>query len=154
MTNDIQFRQYLSQKSSVIPSELKEDYESLLNDKSYITIEVALFNLWQNFPHERHKYLNKTKGILGFNNKNVRTLWLALALITEDFEGENKANYFKELTAYTNPKFGFEIRQNAFQYLNQIKACNNMCNENLEQATKHHSWQFSKFAKAMIKSIE
>jgi aminopeptidase N len=150
-TKDIKVRQAIAQSLSKIPSELKAEYESLLNDKSYITIEVALFNLWQNFPRKRNEYLNKTKGIIGFNDKNVRMLWLTLALVTDDFEVENKKQYFDELTDYTSPKYGFEIRQNAFQYLNEIQACNDDCKDNLKQATKHHNWRFSKFAKALLK---
>tara|TARA_R110002049_G_scaffold309289_2_gene520238 strand:- start:15726 stop:17669 length:1944 start_codon:yes stop_codon:yes gene_type:complete len=150
--NSIKVRQAIAQSISEIPLELKEDYESLLNDKSYITIETALFNLWKNFPKERNKYLNQIKGIQGFNDKNVRILWLTLALITEDFEPENKAQYFEELTNYTSAKYGFEIRINAFRYLTQIQACQETCRENLEQATKHHNWQFSKFAKDLLKN--
>ena len=152
-SNDLKVRQAIAQNLSEIPSELKEDYESLLNDKSYITIETVLFNLWKNFSQERHKYLTKTKDIQGFNDKNIRILWLTLALITEDFEVENKKVYFDELTSYTSPKYGFELRQIAFQYLNQIQACNNVCKENLEQATKHHNWRFSKFAKELLKTV-
>ena len=152
-SKDVKFRQALAQSLSEIPTKLKDHYETLLNDKSYITIETALFNLWKNFPQERQGYLNQTKGIHGFNDKNIRILWLTLALITEDFEPENKTKYFNELTSYTSSKYGFEVRQNAFQYLNEIKACNDICKENLKQATKHHSWQFSKFAKTMLKVI-
>lgn len=153
-SKDIKLRQAIAQNLFKIPSELKTEYESLLDDKSYITIETALFNLWNNFPQERHKYLNKTKDIQGFNDKNIRILWLTLALITEDFEVENKKQYFDELTGYTSTKYGFEIRQNAFFHLQQIHACNDTCKENLKQATKHHSWQFSKFAKTMLKVLD
>ncbi|MFD1613906.1 M1 family metallopeptidase [Gelatiniphilus marinus] len=151
--NSIKVRQAIAKTMRKIPLELKQDYESLLDDKSYITTEIALFNLWNNFLEERHKYLNKTKEIIGFNDKNVRTLWLTLALITEDYEVENKPIYFKELANYTNDIFGFETRQNAFQYLTQIQACNNNCKDNLKQATKHHNWRFSKFAKDLLKNI-
>ncbi|MEW4924711.1 M1 family metallopeptidase [Algibacter sp. 2305UL17-15] len=147
---EIKIRQAIAQSLLEIPSELKTDYESLLNDKSYITIETALFNLWKNFPEDRHKYLDKTKEIQGFNNKNVRILWLTLALITDDYQPENKTQYFKELTDYTSPKYGFEVRQNAFQYLNEIKACNDDCNKNLQQAAKHHNWRFKKFAQSLL----
>jgi aminopeptidase N len=151
---DILLRQALAQTLTEIPSELKSEYESLLKDKSYITIETALFNLWKNFPQERNKYLNQTKGIQGFNNKNIRILWLTLALITEGFEPENNTQYFEELTGYTSDSYCFEIRINAFRYLSQIQACNEVCKENLEQATTHHSWQFSKFAKETLKQIK
>lgn len=151
--NSIKVRQAIAKSLSKIPLELKTDYESLLDDKSYITIETALFTLWKNFPQERHKYLNQTKAIVGFSNKNVRTLWLTLALITEAYEIENKPKYFKELTNYTSDTFGFETRQNAFQYLTQIQACNNVCKDNLKQATTHHNWRFKKFVKELLKNI-
>lgn len=150
-SKDLKVRQVIAQNLTEIPSELKTAYESLLNDESYITIEVALFNLWKNFPLERKKYLDKTEGIQGFSDKNVRMLWLALNLVSPDFEDKKIRNYYNELTDYTSPKYGFEVRQNAFQYLNQIQACGDVCNENLKQATKHHNWRFSKFAKEMVK---
>lgn len=149
--NSLKVRQTIAKSLSKIPSGLKADYETLLGDKSYTTIEVALFNLWNNFPEEQIKYLNKTKGIVGFNDKNIRILWLTLALLTDDFEIENKELYFKELNDYTSPKYDFSIRQNAFQYLLWISACADDCEENLKQATKHHNWQFSKYAKEMLK---
>ncbi|MDO7171273.1 M1 family metallopeptidase [Mariniflexile sp. AS56] len=152
--NSLKVRQAIALNLTEIPSELKIPYESLLEDPSYSTIEKALFNLWLNFPQERNKYLNKIKEIQGHNDKNVRILWLTLALITEEFQPENKPIYFQELINYTNPSYAFEIRQNAFLYLQQINACNDACLTNLEQATKHHSWQFSKFAKTMLELIK
>ncbi|TBN06662.1 M1 family peptidase [Hyunsoonleella flava] len=149
-SKDLKLRQAIAQSLSNTPLELKEDYESLLNDESYITIETALFNLWKSFPEDRSKYLNKTKNIIGFNDKNVRMLWLTLALITEDYEPQNKPEYFQELTGYTSDTFGFEVRQNAFQYLHQIQACNDTCKENLKKATTHHNWRFKKFANSLL----
>ena len=153
-SKDIKVRQAIAQNLTEIPSELKTEYETLLDDKSYITIETALFNLWKNFPQERDTYLNKTKDIQGFSDKNIRILWLALTLISPDFEDKNIRNAYNELTDYTSSKYGFEIRQRAFQYLNQIQACNDVCKKNLEQATKHHNWRFSKFSKEMLKSMQ
>jgi len=152
-SNDIKVRQAIAQNLTKIPLELKKDYETLLDDKSYVTIEAALFNLCSNFPEDRPKYLNKTKGIQGFNDKNVRILWLTLSLITEDYEPENKQNYLDELTGYTSPEFQFEIRQNAFMYLQQIQACKALCKDNLQEATKSPIWQFSKLAKELQKRL-
>ncbi|MBU3822812.1 M1 family metallopeptidase [Flavobacteriaceae bacterium XHP0103] len=151
--NSLKVRQAIAQNLTKIPLKLKADYESLLDDQSYVTIETALYNLWNNFSEDRPKYLNKAKGIEGFNDKNVRILWLALALITEDFEPDNKPQYFEELTGYTYPDNHFEIRLNAFQYLKLLNACNDACKENLEQATKSPIWQFSKFAKDYLKTL-
>ncbi|TWO32957.1 M1 family metallopeptidase [Seonamhaeicola sediminis] len=152
-SKDLKVRQAIAQNLTDIPLNLKADYESLLNDKSYITIEAALFNLWRNFPKDREKYLNQTKGVVGFSDKNVEMLWLTLALITEDYEVESKKQYFNELVDYTASKYGFEVRQNAFQYLNQIQACNDICKENLIQASNHHNWRFKKFAKSLLERL-
>ena len=35
----------------------------------------------------------------------------------------------------------------------QLKACNEICKENLKKATNHHNWQFSKFAKSLLELI-
>ncbi|MCF7569459.1 M1 family metallopeptidase [Sabulilitoribacter arenilitoris] len=149
----LKVRQAIAKNLSKIPLELKEDYESLLNDKSYITIEAALFNLWNNFPNDQNKYLSKTKEVVGFNDKNIRILWLTLALISDDFESENNERYFNELLDYTSNKYGFEVRMNAFSYLAWISSCDEKCQDNLKQATKHHNWRFSKFAKKLLKDI-
>ena len=153
-SNDIKLRQAIAQNIIEIPSELKAEYETLLNDKSYITIETALYNLWTNFPQDRSKYLNKTSNIFGFNNKNVRTLWLTLVLLTPDYEPEKARTYYEELVSYTNPKYGFEVRQNAFQYLKMIQACNDECTTNLKEATTHHNWRFKNFAKQLLEEKE
>lgn len=150
--NTIKERQAIAQSVSQISPELKTDYESLLNDNSYITIETALFNLWKHFPQDRKTYFNKTENLSGFNDKNIRMLWLTLQLVSPDTESDKAKIYYDELTQYTSKAFGFEVRQNAFQYLNQIQACNTTCKENLKSATKHHNWRFSKFAKELLKS--
>ncbi|QFZ55694.1 M1 family metallopeptidase [Oceanihabitans sp. IOP_32] len=152
--NAIKVRQAIARNILEIPLELKEEYESLLDDKSYNTIEMALATLWKNFPNERHRYLRKTKDIYGFNNHNVKILWLTLALITDDFEPQNKMMYFETLTNYTSDVYGFGTRQNALQYLVQIQACNRVCRNNLELATKHHNWRFAKFAKGLLAVLD
>ncbi len=148
--NPLKVRQAIAQTLTKIPLHLKKDYESLLQDKSYTTIEAALYNLWNNFPDDRVKYLDHTKGIEGFNDKNVRTLWLTLAMLTPDYDKVNAESFFEELVVYTSPKYNFELRQNAFQYLTMIQSCNDVCKENLKEATRHHNWRMSKFAKALL----
>ncbi|MDH3323870.1 MAG: M1 family aminopeptidase, partial [Flavobacteriaceae bacterium] len=151
--NSLRVRQAIAKFITKIPMELKEAYESLLRDKSYITMNLALYNLWNNFPENRVDYLDSTRGVIGFNDKNVRMLWLALTLNTPEFEFENNQKYFEELRDYTNINYDYETRQKAFQYLNTIQACDAVCRDNLKQATKHHNWQFSKFAKEMLNQI-
>lgn len=149
----LKVRQAIAQSLTKIPLELKEKYETLLNDPSYITIEAALFNLWNTFPEDRTKYLNKTQNIIGFNDKNVRMLWLVLALSTPDYKPEQSQAFYNELVGYTVPDEGFETRLKAFEYLLMTHSCKVACQENLKAATKHHNWRLAKFAKNQLKHI-
>ncbi|WP_375235314.1 M1 family metallopeptidase [Winogradskyella sp.] len=149
----LKVRQAISQYVTKIPTDLKDDYETLLDDKSYLTIESALYNLWINFPLERSKYLTKIRDTQGFNDKNVRLLWLVLALNTMEFQPENNNDFLKELLSYTDASQNFELRMNAFTYLDLIKACGSECQSNLEQAKTHHNWRMSKFAKDMLNQL-
>ncbi|MGB5500352.1 MAG: M1 family metallopeptidase, partial [Maribacter sp.] len=85
-SGSIKIRQALALVYDKIPTELKTDYEALLNDQSYVTLEHALYKLWISFPQDRSRYLDKTKGTIGLPNKNVRMLWLFLAVLTKDYE--------------------------------------------------------------------
>ncbi len=152
--NSLKVRQAISQHVTKIPKELKSDYESLLDDKSYLTIEKALYNLWVNFPLERSKYLAKTRNIVGFNDKNVRLLWVVLNLSTPYYEADDKQELYNELVGYTNEKYNADLRINAFQYLDMIKSCNSECESNLETAKSHHNWRLVKFAKQLSEKLE
>jgi len=147
---DIKVRQIYAGKFKRIPINYKNSYESFLKDKSYKTIETALLCLWLNFPENRKKYLDKTEAIIGFNDKNIRTLWLALALNTKGFEKTKYRVFYEELVAYTNPAFHFEVRKNAFQYLDELRLVNSKVLQNLQQATKHHNWRFRSYCKKLF----
>lgn len=150
---DIKVRQVCAEKIQRIPVELKADYESLLQDKSYQTIETALLILWLNFPEDRIQYLASTEAIVGFNNKNIRTLWLTLALNTKGFKKNKYKEFYDELVSYTNPVYHFEVRRNAFQYLNKLRLINSTVLQNLQQATKHHNWRFRSYCKKLFAEL-
>jgi len=149
-TRDFKVRQAIAKNVTKISSALKSDYETLLKDKSYQTIETALYNLWVNFPEDRAKYLDQTENIIGFSDKNVRLLWLTLNLATPEYNPKSKKLIYKELLQYTSETYNFEIRLNAFRYLNSLKACNDECIENLKQAANHHNWRLKKYAKSIL----
>jgi aminopeptidase N len=152
--NNIEVRQAIAKYVSTIPKELKLEYESLLNDKSYVTIEAALYNLWVNFPEERIKYLQKTKDIRGFNDYNVRLLWLVLHLNTIEFQPDKKQDVLNELISYSSPQHHFELRMRTFDYLKLIDGFEKESVKSLLDATKHHNWRFSKYAKNLIGELE
>ena len=153
-SNSLEVRQAISKYVQKIPLSIKSEYEGLLNDKSYVTIENALYNLWSNFPQDRAKYLQKTKNIIGFNDKNVRLLWLALHLNTLEYQPERKQEVLDELLSYTAPTEHFELRLNAFNYIKLLGAWDRPTLKNLWQAKHHYVWQFSKFAKKLIAELK
>ena len=150
----LKVRQAIARYVADIPLSLKENYETLLNDDSYLTKEYALYNLWVNFPEERAKYLNATKDVYGFNDYNVRLLWLVLNLNTIEYQSDKAEDLYKELVGYTNKTHNAELRMNAFRYLDLIKACNVECKNNLENAKNHHNWRMVKFSKDMLQQIK
>ena len=153
-TEDLKTRQALCITTDRIPSGLKEQFESLLQDNSYITIENALYRLWISYPDLRITYLEKTKGIIGLPNKNVRLLWLFLAVLTKDYlDDVQKADYTEELFGYTSAEYSFEVRQNAFSLLAEVFPLTDQNLLDLINASVHHSWQFRNFARNMIERL-
>ncbi|MDN3493667.1 M1 family metallopeptidase [Winogradskyella bathintestinalis] len=152
--NGLIVRQAISQYVRQIPKSLKERYESLLDDASYITIENALYNLWTSFPEERSKYLFKTRNIQGFHDKNVRLLWIVLNLSTPFYDADNKQALFNELVDYTGDAYNADLRMNAFRYLKMINSCKEECLVNLENAKSHHNWRLVKFAKQLTEELQ
>tara|TARA_R110002051_G_scaffold74908_2_gene136508 strand:- start:8508 stop:10616 length:2109 start_codon:yes stop_codon:yes gene_type:complete len=152
-SKDIKLRQALTLVTTKISLEHKENYEAFLDDESYNTIENVLYMLFLNFPADRKIYLDKTKDIIGLPDKNVRLLWLTLALVTEDYNSLKTKEYFDELGSYTSPKYSIETRQTAFQYLYQTFGLTDENLKNLANAAVHHSWQFKKFARTLLDEL-
>lgn len=152
-TNNIKIRQAIAQTLTTIPVELKAEYESLLNDNSYSTKEAALYNLWANFPADQKKYLDQTKNIQGFNDQSFRILWLTLAIVTKNYSGNNTPLYYQELSGYTNPRNSFEVRQNAFVYINELQAFSDQNLADLVNGALHHNWRFASFCRDLLETI-
>ncbi|MCG2431283.1 M1 family metallopeptidase [Aequorivita xiaoshiensis] len=152
-SNNIYVRQAIALSLQTIPNELQKEYEGLLNDDSYVTREAALYQLWIQYPDRRKEYLNRTKGVIGFQNKNVRQLWLALAILTEGYTTSEKLNYLNELKSYSASVYSFEIRQKAFEYINELQLWDIATLENLVEACVHPAWRFSKASKMLMKTI-
>ncbi|UJH67465.1 M1 family metallopeptidase [Allomuricauda sp. SCSIO 65647] len=150
---DLKTRQAVAQVIESVPQELKEVFASLLEDESYVTQELALFKLWTSFPSERENFLSQTNNVMGLPNKNIRLLWLTLALVTPEIHPEKKKGYYEELNGYTAPNHHFEVRQLAFEYLNHINALNNEALANLVEAADHHVWQFKKFSRNLLREL-
>ncbi len=152
-SNNLYVRQAVALSLQTIPKALQEEYEGLLNDDSYLTLETALYQLWMHFPEKRTDYLNKTKGVEGFQNKNIRQLWLTLALITQDYDNDKKEAYLNELKHYTAIEYSFEIRDKAFEYVNELQLWDVETLANLAEACVHPTWRFSKPSKELLNGL-
>ncbi|WP_422860055.1 M1 family metallopeptidase [Flagellimonas sp. S174] len=149
----IRVRQALALSVPKVSQTLKPIFEFMLNDESYVTQEAALFKLWSDFPANRFDYLEKTSMTSGLPNKNVRLLWLALALATPEYKKEQKRSFYTELSGYTHPKYHFEVRLLAFQYLNNLGAFSDEVIKNLVNACNHHVWYFKKSSRTFLKKF-
>ena len=151
-SKNLPVRQAVAYSLPKIPEEFRTDYESLLDDASYQTQEIALLYLWRNFPEKRFEYLEKSKNWIGFNDYNLRTLWLSLALLTTDYVTD-KTVLIDELIDYSSEKYEATTRQNALEKLIGFKIINQTVLINLVKATTHHMWQFSKFGRDTIRTL-
>lgn len=150
LTNDIKVRQAVAEFTTDIPIEFKANYESLLDDNSYDTKEIAFMNLWKNFPNEKSSYLAKAKNWIGSNNKSLRILFLTFSIENESAEMKE---YYKELVDYTSAKYETSVRQNAIFNALIIQPKNEIVLKNVVNATTHYKWQFSKFGREKIREL-
>ncbi|HEY4628286.1 MAG TPA: M1 family metallopeptidase [Flavobacterium sp.] len=151
-TKNVQVRQAVAATVNEIPESFRAQYETLLDDKSYQTQEIALYNLWNNFPEQRARYLDKSKDWQGFNDYNLRTLWLSLALSTVDY-AVDKESLVNELINYSSINYEANTRQNALEKLLAFKIIDDTVLKNLVNATTYHMWQFSKFGRDNIRKL-
>ncbi|MBK0368844.1 M1 family metallopeptidase [Flavobacterium agrisoli] len=151
-TNIVSVRQEVAASLPKIPSDFKAQYETLLQDQSYQTQEIVLYYLWSNFPKDRFRYLELSKNWIGFNDYNLRTLWLSLALSTENYL-QNPQEAVTELIAFSSPKYEAYTHQNALEKLLNFNILSEEVYINLVNATTHHMWQFSKYGRDTIRKM-
>ena len=158
-SNDIAVRKFVAQSIEKIPESFKSEFETLLNDKSYETNQAAFITLWKNFPEEQAKYLEIAKNWEGRNDKELRILYLSSCILYSDaHENDQKASILalkalSELIQYTSPSYESSIRLNAFEGLLSNYTDNKEVLKNLVNATTHHKWQFTKYARDKIREL-
>ena len=152
MKQNVYVRQAIAETISEIPVEFKSQYETFLDDDSYKTKEIALINLCNSFPNQTDEYLEKLKNLQGNNDKSLRITWLKLAL-NSDKNLEYKNLYLNELLNYTSSNNESSVRQNALEVLLELYPENEQVIRALFQATTHHKWQFTKFAREKIRTL-
>lgn len=152
-TGDIKLRQAVARTLNKIPVDFEEQYITLLNDKSYVTREIALNLLCSRLPARKSEFLDRTDTWVGFNDKNLRILWLALAISAEDYRPAEKEKYYSELQSYATPGYESSIRENAMANLIYLGRPDPALLHNLVSATLHHKWQFAKFGRDNIRKL-
>ena len=150
-TNSIPVRQTVAETMQVIPTDFKAAYETLLIDDSYITKEIALKHLCDNFPDDCLRYLEQTKDIIGTNDMSFRLNWLALAINSENVSEQVKMSSYNQLVDFASKNYESSIRQNALELLLQLNPNDAQVIELLFKATAHHKWQFTKFCRDTIR---
>ena len=151
-TNDILVRRAVAESIPIIPEAFKVQYESLLNDNSYQTKEIALTNLCANFPDKCAQYLEKTKEIIGNNDKSFKLTWLAFAMNSNASEQE-KVLFYNQILDFASDKYESSVRQNALELLLQMNPNDEKVIELLFKASVHHKWQFTLFARTKIREL-
>lgn len=152
-SKNILLRQAVARTVTKVPAEFAEEYKTLLYDASYITREVALNVLCKNFPERQPEFLDIADGWMGFNDKNLRILWLTLAYKAEGYRTAEKEKFYAELQEYAGPGYESTVRQNALANLLYLGKTDPAVLQNLVNATSHHKWQFSKFGRDNIRKL-
>jgi aminopeptidase N len=109
--------------------------------------------LCKNFPERQAEFLDIGKDWIGFNDKNLRILWLTWAYTSKDYRTSEKENLYNELQSYAAPEYESTVRTNALANLLYIAKPDPVVLESLVNATLHHKWQFVKFGKDNIRKL-
>jgi aminopeptidase N len=152
-TNNTMVKQAIAFSIDSIPAELKSDFLGLLKEPSYLTQENALLKLWLQFPEETLNILEQTKDSQGFQNKNVRLLWLVINLVSPEITSEKKTDYFEELSGYTSKYLPIGLRQNAFGYLYQINTFTDQNLLDLLEGGQHQTGRFRSYCQGLLEKL-
>ena len=152
-SKNLKVRQAVAKSLDKIPASFYNEYMTLLDDESYITQEIALNMLWSQFAEKRVDLLEKTKGRIGFNDRNLEIQWLTLALITPNFEEANKPAFYDRLVTLSKSPYESPVRINAITNLLYLNKNDTNVLKLLVEPLLHHKWQFQKFARDKIRSL-
>ncbi len=138
---DANVRKAILKDVSPLPVSLQSEAEKALHDYSYLNQELALQNLCQSFPENTDKYLEMTKDLEGWRGLNIRMKWLEIAI------EKGKTEFLPELINYTEPRFEFETRINAFTVLKRLRYANEATLTNAKAASQHWNGKLRDAAK-------
>jgi len=154
-TGDINVRQaVVSTFSGIeIPESYRKTYETLLEDNSYITREIALSNLWINFKSERERYMELSKDWIGSEMRNLEILHHTLSMVTTESEEQKFFNYLTLLNL-SGTNYNARTRQRALEsLLISLDLKTSEVFKSLAYGTSHFGWGFSLFCKKQIEKL-
>ncbi len=157
-SSNIYIRQAIATSLREVPEQLEQDFYALLGDASYVTKEQALIKLWvyhqqRNNIKSQKELLEQMDGVFGFADGNIRTLWLTLSLATPDYKPQESVARYQELLDATNPEKSYQLRENAFRYLQQLQSFDRQSLKNLVEASVHHVWRFRENARKLLNTV-
>lgn len=151
-TNDLKVRQTVAETIGLVPVELELEFSSLLEDKSYVTREIALIKLWRSFPEKQLEYVKLSENWEGLN-KNLKLAHLTLKLATTAFSSEEKNEAIVELIQFIKEPNEAQLREEALGILLNFKIYTDEVLIGLIEASLHHKWQLVSFAKTQIRTL-
>lgn len=151
-TNDVKVRQAVAVTLKEIPESFRPKYETLLNDDSYITKEVALFNLWTNFEDQRKNYIALSENWVGLDGRNLEILHHSLSFITHDNEQQQVRDYYA-LLKLSGTNYDAITRQNALEKLLNFELYTKDVFKSLAYGSAHFRWRLARFCKEQIKAL-
>lgn len=147
LDKDVQVRKSVIVNVKKIEPTLLNEYESLLQDSSYITIANSLEKLCFQFPQNTQKYLDKTKGIEGTSGRNVIIKWLEISANNSNYDKQ----YMDQLVAFTSNSYEFLTRGNAMSSLRNLNYFDELSLNNCLQACLSNNGRLSGPATETVK---
>ncbi|MCU0351293.1 MAG: M1 family metallopeptidase [Flavobacterium sp.] len=151
-TNDLKVRQTVVETIGLVPSEFETTFSSLLEDKSYVTREIALIKLWRSFPDKQLEFIKLSENWEGLN-QNLKLAHLTLKLATPAVSLGDKKQAIDQLIQFTKSPNEAQLRQEALGILLNFKIYTDEVLISLLDASMHHKWQLVSFAKNEIRTL-
>ena len=146
--SDYVVRRAVVENLSDFPEGILPDVEKLLQDSSYVTIEITLRKLCKLYPAKAKLYLDQVKNIKGVTD-NVRMAWLDLSA-----QGSTDSiRLMKQIVAYTSNRFEFRTRVRAMEILDKRSYCDADLIKNLFNASLYTNSRLSNPAIRVLKSL-
>ena len=152
LDKDANVRKSALKNLAVVPDLLQSTVERMLQDSSYLNVELALSALCKSFPKNTGYYLAQTENDKGWRGLNIRMKWLEIA-IGSNYDETRKNNLRMELIDYTGPKYEFETRINALNLLKTLKFSNDETIRNSRSASSHWNNKLSAVGKEYLKRM-